>query len=137
MDKKNDLRRYGFDDNTPLSTRCDQFKSYLDEKFSNIEIGDITGTVKDAITEDMESIKEQITDTNSHIENAKNEIINAVDCNCNNNLCCTCHLATKEDINNTVDQINLHTDSKFDEINFTQEFTDLNKQIKEINNKLP
>ena len=32
MDNTNDLRRYDYGDYTPLTSRCEQIKEYLDEK---------------------------------------------------------------------------------------------------------
>ena len=46
---------------------------------------------------------------------------------------CMCNVATKKDIQNAVEKVNQHTDSKFDEVDFIKNFTDLNNEIKKLN----
>lgn len=134
MEIKNDLREYGYFDQIPLSSRCEQIKDYLDKKIG--DVSDIREVIKDTITDSMSDYDEKFCHTNCHIERAKKEIIHKIDdCGHCDSGCC-CELATKEDISNAIEEINEHTDCKFDEINFKQEFHDLNEQIREINNKL-
>lgn len=133
MEIKNDLREYGYLDQMPLSSRCEQIKEYLDKKIG--DTSEIKEVIKETITDSMSDYDEKFCHTNCHIERAKREIISKIDGDCGG--CgCHCHLATKEDISNAIEEINEHTDSKFDEINFKQEFADLNQQIRGISDKL-
>ena len=79
----------------------------------------------------MDDIKQKICHTNCHIENAKNEIIEKVEQG--KSQCAAFHTETKEAIADAIDNINRHTDNKFDEIDFETKFSDLNEQIKSFN----
>lgn len=122
-------KRYDYDSDTGLISKSEQLKDYLDEKFSSISVDTdlIENTINTAIDNNMDSINCQFKGVNCHIENAKNEIIN------NSGSCCTSNLATKCDIQNAVQQINKHTDEKFNEVDFLRQFQDLNEQIKSMN----
>lgn len=154
MDNTNDLRRYDYGDYTPLTSRCEQIKEYLDEKLDGMDSEHISTTIRDSINENMDDIKQKICHTNSHIENAKNEIIDDIkhkichtNCHIENakneiiekveqgkSQCAAFHTETKEAIADAIDNINRHTDNKFDEIDFETKFSDLNEQIKSFNN---
>ena len=154
MDNTNDLRRYDYGDYTPLTSRCEQIKEYLDEKLSGIDSERISTTIRDSVNENMDDIKQKICHTDSHIENAKNEIIDDIkhkichtNCHIENakneiiekveqgkSQCAAFHTETKEVIADAIDNINRHTDNKFDEIDFETKFSDLNEQIKSFNN---
>ena len=154
MDNTNDLRRYDYGDYTPLTSRCEQIKEYLDEKLDGIDSEHISTTIRDSVNENMDDIKQKICHTDCHIENAKNEIIDDIKhkichTNCHienakneiiekveqgNSQCAAFHTETKEAIADAIDNINRHTDNKFDEIDFETKFSDLNKQIKSFNN---
>lgn len=133
MEIKNDLREYGYLDQIPLSSRCEQIKDYLDKKIG--DTSEIKEVIKETITDSMSDYDERFCHTNCHIERAKKEIIHKIEEGGSGGGCC-CNLATKEDISNAIEEINEHTDSKFDEINFKQEFSDLNQQVREIKDKL-
>ena len=154
MDNTNDLRRYDYGDYTPLTSRCEQIKEYLDEKLDGMDSEHISTTIRDSVNENMDDIKQKICHTDCHIENAKDEIINDVkhkichtNCHIENakdeiiekveqgkSQCAAFHTETKEAIADAIDNINRHTDNKFDEIDFETKFSDLNKQIKSFNN---
>ena len=154
MDNTNDLRRYDYGDYTPLTSRCEQIKEYLDEKLNGIDSEHISTTIRDSVNENMDDIKQKICNTDSHIENAKNEIIDDIkhkichtNCHIENakneiiekveqgkSQCAAFHTETKEAIADAIDNINRHTDNKFDEIDFETKFSDLNEQIKSFNN---
>ena len=154
MDNTNDLRRYDYGDYTPLTSRCEQIKEYLDEKLNGIDSEHISTTIRDSVNENMDDIKQKICHTDSHIENAKNEIIDDIkhkichtNCHIENakneiiekveqgkSQCAAFHTETKEAIADAIDNINRHTDNKFDEIDFETKFSDLNEQIKSFNN---
>ena len=154
MDNTNDLRRYDYGDYTPLTSRCEQIKEYLDEKLDGMDSEHISTTIRDSINENMDDIKQKICHTNCHIENAKNEIIDDIkhkichtNCHIENakneiiekveqgkSQCAAFHTETKEAIADAIDNINRHTDNKFDEIDFETKFSDLNEQIKSFNN---
>ena len=152
MDNTNDLRRYDYGDYTPLTSRCEQIKEYLDEKLNGIDSEHISTTIRDSVNENIDDIKQKICHTDSHIENAKNEIIDDIkhkichtNCHIENakneiiekveqgkSQCAAFHTETKEAIADAIDNINRHTDNKFDEIDFETKFSDLNEQIKNI-----
>lgn len=154
MDNTNDLRRYDYGNYTPLTSRCEQIKEYLDEKLSGIDSERISTTIRDSVNENMDDIKQKICHTDSHIENAKNEIIDDIkhkichtNCHIENakneivekveqgkSQCAIFHAETKEVIADAIDNINRHTNNKFDEIDFETKFSDLNEQIKSFNN---
>ena len=154
MDNTNDLRRYDYGDYTPLTSRCEQIKEYLDEKLDGMDSEHISTTIRDSVNENMDDIKQKICHTNCHIENAKNEIIDDIkhkichtNCHIENakneiiekveqgkSQCAAFHTETKEAIADAIDNINRHTDNKFDEIDFETKFSDLNEQIKSFNN---
>ena len=153
MDNTNELRRYDYGDYTPLTSRCEQIKEYLDEKLNGIDSEHISTTIRDSAKENMDDIKQKICHTNCHIENAKNEIIDDIkhkichtNCHIENakneiiekveqgkSQCAAFHTETKEAIADAIDNINRHTDNKFDEIDFETKFSDLNEQIKSFN----
>ena len=132
MDNTNDLRRYDYGDYTPLTSRCEQIKEYLDEKLDGMDSEHISTTIRDSVNENMDDIRCRLCHTNCHIENAKNEIIEKVE-QCKSQ-CAAFHTETKEAIADAIDNINRHTDNKFDEIDFETKFSDLNEQIKSFNN---
>ena len=154
MDNTNDLRRYDYGDYTPLTSRCEQIKEYLDEKLNGIDSEHISTTIRDSVNENMDDIKQKICHTDCHIENAKDEIIDDVkhkichtNCHIENakdeiiekieqgkSQCAIFHAETKEAIADAIDNINRYTDDKFDKIDFETKFSDLNKQIKSFNN---
>ena len=154
MDNTNDLRRYDYGDYTPLTSRCEQIKEYLDEKLDGMDSEHISTTIRDSVNENMDDIKQKICHTNCHIEDAKNEIIDDIkhkichtNCHIENakneiiekveqgkSQCAAFHTETKEAIADAIDNINRHTDNKFDEIDFETKFNDLNEQIKSFNN---
>mgnify|MGYP003514184855 FL=1 len=153
MDNTNDLRRYDYGDYTPLTSRCEQIKEYLDEKLGGMDSEHISTTIRDSVNENMDDIKQKICHTNCHIENAKDEIIDDIkhkichtNCHIENakneiiekveqgkSQCAAFHTETKEAIADAIDNINRHTDNKFDEIDFETKFSDLNEQIKSFN----
>ena len=152
MDNTNDLRRYDYGDYTPLTSRCEQIKEYLDEKLDGMDSEHISTTIRDSVNENMDDIRCRLCHTNCHIENAKNEIIDDIkhkichtNCHIENakneiiekveqgkSQCAAFHTETKEAIADAIDNINRHTDNKFDEIDFETKFSDLNEQIKNI-----
>ena len=131
MDNTNDLRRYDYGNYTPLTSRCEQIKEYLDEKLNGIDSEHISTTIRDSVNENMDDIRHRLCHTNCHIENAKNEIIEKVEQS--KSQCAAFHAETKEEIADAIDNINQHTDNKFDEIDFETKFSDLNEQIKSFN----
>lgn len=90
-----------------------------------VDVDGILEAIEDAKNEVKEQIQEQFKDTNKHICCSTEHIIDKIPCMCN--------VATKKDIQNAVDKVNQHTDSKFDEVDFIKNFTDLNNEIKKLN----
>ena len=79
MDNTNDLRRYDYGDYTPLTSRCEQIKEYLDEKLNGIDSEHISTTIRDSVNENMDDIRCRLCHKNCHVENAKKEIIEKVE----------------------------------------------------------
>lgn len=90
-----------------------------------VDVDGIMEAIEDAKNEVKEQLQEQFKDTNKHIHCSTVHIID--------NMPCMCNVATKTDIQNAVDKVNQHTDSKFDEVDFIKNFTDLNNEIKKLN----
>lgn len=90
-----------------------------------VDVDGIMEAIEDAKNEVKEQLQEQFKDTNRHIHCSTEHIIDMIPCMCN--------VATKKDIQNAVDKVNQHTDSKFDEVDFIKNFTDLNNEIKKLN----
>lgn len=90
-----------------------------------VDVDGIMEAIEDAKNEVKEQLQEQFKDTNRHIHCSTEHIIDMIPCMCN--------VATKQDIQNAVDKVNHHTDSKFDEVDFIKNFTDLNNEIKKLN----
>ena len=129
---KQDYKRYNYRDNVGLVTGLEQFEDYLNGKLSNITVDTdiIEESVKKGMDDSISKIEDGLDKVNENIENAKNEIIENENCHHP----CICNLATKQDIQCAVRTINNHTDEKFDSIDFQKQFSDLNEQIKELNN---
>ena len=89
---------------------------------------DIEDAVANAIANFEPAINGRFDEVNAHIDEAKREIMSS-DCGCGD---CGCCVATKCDINHAIDKINKHIDSKFNEIDFTTQFSNLNEQISEL-----
>ena len=123
-------RPYEYDYDTPYFGRTSVIESYLDKKFSSISVDTdlIKDTIESSVHESLGNIDCKFCSVHNHIDRAKNEIIEHEGCGC------TCNLATKQDIADAIQQINTHTDEKFDEIDFPTQFADLNQQIAALNN---
>lgn len=89
---------------------------------------------------DLSSITEAINEklcnnfcqTNHNIKHSTDKIIKEI--RDNKTEICLCNIASKEDIKNAVNKINEHIDEKFDEIDFMNQFENLNNQINNIKN---
>lgn len=123
-------RPYEYDSDVPYVGRNTVIENYLDKKLSNISIdeNEVRHVIESSVHQSLGDIDCKFCSVHNHIDRAKNEIIE------HEGVGCTCHLATKEDIANAVNQINTHTDEKFDEIDFLTHFEDLNQQIANLNN---
>jgi len=125
-------RPYEYDYETPYIGRTGVIESYLDKKFNNITVNideeKVKTVIEDAVQDSLGNIDCKFCSVHKHIDTAKDEIISHEPGGC------MCHLATKQDIANAVEQINAHTDEKFDEINFEEEFENLNEQIANLHN---
>ena len=113
---------YGYPNDVPLITR---------DCCGGIDGADIEEAVTNVMKNFMPSINNNFGDVHTHIDDAKDEIL-AKECGCEGGSgcddCCIC-LATKCDLNQAVNKINEHIDSKFNEIDFISQFSDLNQQI--------
>ena len=103
---------------------------------------DIEAAVTNAIMNFMPTINDNFGDVHTHIDTAKDEILSAECDGCGCSGCSDCSdcgscnvcLATKCDISQAVKKINEHIDSKFDEIDFLGQFSDLNAHIEMLMN---
>ena len=136
-------RPYEYDYDTPYVGRTEVIENYLDKKLSSIDIDTdlIKNTIETSVHDSLGNIDCKFCSVHHHIERAKDEIIEDDHHHCG----CTCNLATKEDIANAVTAINTHTDDaavainthideKFDEIDFEQQFANLNEIVARLNN---
>lgn len=122
-------RPYEYDYDTPYIGRTEVIEAYLDKKLSNVSVDTnlIRNTIKCSVHESLSDVDCQFCSVHKHIDRAKDEIINHEPGGC------MCHLATKEDVANAVVQINTHTDEKFQEVDFEQQFMNLNEQLARLN----
>lgn len=115
----NTYNTYDFNPDTPFIPQkcCD----------INIDIDDLKDDIIEAIDNSNDNLTHKLYHTNKHIDCASDNIIREV-----HKANCMCKIATKEDIKNAIDNINSHTDSKFNEIDFISQFENLNNQIKNL-----
>lgn len=115
MNKENKLPNYNVDvffDQIPLITRFQQMKEYIDGKLSGgIDSSEIKETIKDTLNDSLDC---KLSKVHRHLDDVEEHI------------CCDICCSKKDIIN--------HVDNKFDIVN--QHFSDLNKQVEEINNKV-
>lgn len=125
-------RPYDYNYDTPYIGRTSVIENYLDKKFGNISIDkrELRHVIKSSVEESLGDVDCQFCSIHNHIERAKNEIINHEPCNCMD----LSNLATKSDIENAIVRINEHTTEKFDELDFDEQFQDLNQLIANMNN---
>lgn len=114
---------YDFNPDTPFIPISDDCTCNCGDVI--VDVDGIMEAIEDAKNEVKEQLQEQFKDTNKHICCSTEHIIDKIPCMCN--------VATKKDIQNAVDKVNQHTDSKFDEVDFIKNFTDLNNEIKKLN----
>lgn len=105
----------------------------------NIDEDRLKETIETTIEENLDKINfkedvEAIVTDNTNklskqIEESKEEIISEIG---NIDMPCLCNLATKKDVEDAVNKVNEHTDNKFNEINFEEQFENLNNQIKNL-----
>lgn len=115
-DIKSDYRGWRFLDKVPLISRDEQWKSYFDSKFSDIDVDvdiDTDGIVEDVADALKDILDDELCCVHKHIEDAKKH------------LCCDiCH--AKNDIKS-------HIDEKIEPImQFEEQFSDLNEQVQTI-----
>lgn len=118
-DIRMDYRGWKFRDKVPLIPRDQQWKSYFDAKFGGIDVdvdidtNEIKETIENALNSSLDS---KLCHVHKHIEDAKEH------------LCCDICCARKD--------IKEHINSKFEEINFEEKFSNLNEQAETIIQKL-
>lgn len=134
---ENEYKEYGFDDKVPLIDKCSQMYGYFEQKFSGVSVDTdvIENTITNTIENSMSDMNCKFCGVNNHINNAKNEIIHELK-HVEAKMPCTCNFTTKDDVKKAVCDINKHTDEKFDEIDFSKQFSDLNQQVRELNDKI-
>lgn len=128
-DINTDYGRWKFFDKVPLIPKDTQWKSYFEQKFADIDIDIDVDELKEVIEETVETsvttsvdeamgekLDNKIGGVHRHIEDAKDDLSCKICCAKNN--------------------INHHIDEKFDEINFTEQFSNLNEQAEIIIQKL-
>ncbi len=124
-------RPYEYDYDTSYVGRTGMIENYLDKKFANIGVDEnkIKEVIENSVESSLGNIDCKFCAVHKHIEKSKDEIIEAQGSSCN------CNGVTKKDITDAIEKINSHVDEKFDEIDFMKQFSDLNEQITQINNK--
>lgn len=154
---KKNYKVYNFYEDNTLITRTEQIKSHIDDKFKNVEIDidddmikdtikdsienaignsfqeTIESGIKDTIIESLNGVEDGMEHINDHIETAKTEIIDKLD----EHNHCLCNVASKEDIEGAVEQVNAYTARKFKEADLETKFSDLNEQIKQLMSQQP
>lgn len=112
-----DYRGWKFRDKVPLIPRDQIWKAYFDAKFGGINVDIDENEIKETIENTLNSgLDCKLCKVHKHIEEAKEH------------LCCDiCH--AKKDIKQ-------HIDEKFEEINFEEQFSNLNEQAETIIQKL-
>ena len=126
-------RPYDLDYDTPFVSCKEAMKGYFDKKFDNITIDDkkIECVIRHSVRESMCDMNYQFCGVHKHIDDAKHEIIH--DCHrgpCGEGAECTstpCECITKDDVREVVREV---IDYKFDEVNFPEEFINLNEEIR-------
>lgn len=148
--KLRDIREYypswNFCDKVPLVNKDEQWVSYFEEKFGNIDVDIDYDKFKEIVDT---SVSENIQEVDEHIDNSKEEIIEKIN---------TTSEDVKESLNTNIDSvkeqvsetekelackiccakndINKHIDEKIDPIQFEEKFSNLNEQVGEILKKL-
>lgn len=120
-DIRMDYRGWKFRDKVPLIPRDRIWKQYFDSKFADIDVDIDTDKITEIIENTIETtlngeLNEHMCRVHKHIEDAKDH------------LCCDICCAKKD--------VKQHIDNIFDEINFEEQFSNLNDQVQVIINKL-
>lgn len=105
----------------------------------NVSVDVDIDSIKDAIDEKLSetfegfnsNLDEHLDKITCKIKHAEHHIIDEIEEHSMDNQC-LCHLATKADIKNAVDTITQNTQQIIDDINFDEQFENLNNQIKEL-----
>lgn len=141
-----DYKRYGFCEDVPYKSTCENIKEYLDNKFDGIDNTDtiekvITETVSDSVNKSMESVEQHLDDVKTgichldkHLQHAEHHIIDEIHTHANNGCCCGG--IDTYDLDKVVEKVNQHIDEKFDEVDFMKQFGDLNQQVTNIYDKI-
>lgn len=135
MDIRNGLNRYGFCDNVPYKSACENIKDYLDEKFNGVSGADetvIKETIKESINGSMNNIRADIHNVDHHLSHVERHLTDEI--HAHSGGCCGCCDSgiAESDMEEIISRINQHTDEKFEEANISQQFSDLNEQVAEI-----
>lgn len=117
----NTYNTYDFNPETPFIP----LKGCECECDCNVDID--VSTIVDAINDNLCN---KFSQTNHHIEHSTERIIDEI--RDNKTEICLCNVASKEDIKNAINEINEHTDEKFNEIDFINQFENLNNQLNSI-----
>ena len=91
-------------------------------------------TIKEAVQEALASGDLHSSHLSCQIRCAKDQIIDEIHAH-SMSPCGMKNLATKEDIKKVVEDVNRHTDDKFNEADFDGKFSDLNEQMKALNGR--
>lgn len=124
---------YDFDPDTPfIPMNCGCSKNHCE-----IDMSEIKETIEAAINNsnnsvDIPNYDEEFKHIINDIHHIHCDIVNEIK-NSQNEIC-LCEIASKNDIKKAVCEINHHIDHKFDEIDFLNQFDNLNNQLKNIKN---
>ena len=124
-----DYKRYNFCDNVPYKSACENIKEYLDAKIDGIDNKEvIENTIVESVDKSMGSVKNALCHIDDHLSHAEHHIIDEIHRHSGHH----CHGVGKEDLEMVVDEVNKHIDDKFNEVDFIQQFQDLNQQVSDI-----
>ncbi len=116
-DIRMDYRGWKFRDKVALIPKDQQWKTYFNGKFSQIDVDIDTEEIKETIENTInEGLDEKLCEVHQHIENSKDH------------LCCDICCAKNE--------VKKHIDRKFEEANLEENFSNLNEQAQTIIQKL-
>lgn len=115
----NDYKEYGFAEGVP-------FKGH-----GPCDCGETKELIMEAFNEIMQTNERNDNRLACHINCAKNQIIEEIHTHAVDH-CTLHHLATKDDVRKAVEEVNIHTDEKFDEVDFEGQLSDLNEQVRTL-----
>ena len=139
-DIKTEYRRYKFFDKVPLIPKDEQWLSYFDGKFSNINVdgNEIKEIIEQTLDKNLDdkfdevntNLADKFDEVNTKLDDKFDEVNTHID-DAKDHLCCDI-CCSKNEIKKEINNFQ----TKFDAINFEDKFSDLNEQAERIIAKL-